>query len=296
VNTVKNRISSISIFPLVLSTLLIATAYSRSDALAQATNAAGQASSAALPAANPPPSPGAAIAPTGGSQPSAPVIDPEVRAVLNGACDLLASSKTVTYHAEITFDSVLPSYVKLQYAGAMDVAVKRPDHLAANYKSDLGAKQVWYDGKTLTIFDPAHRVYASIPAADSIDAMLQQVAEEYKLTVPLENLNLNDPCKRAYRDVQRGKYVGINDVNGVACDHLGFIQTDTDWQLWVAHGKTPVVRKIVITYKKLPAEPQWAAVLSDWHFNQQLPASLFQPKIPKGVIKTSFLKVEEKHQ
>ena len=199
----------------------------------------------------------------------------------------------MTYHAEVNFDSVLPSYVKLQYAAEMDTAIKRPNELAIIYKSDLGAKAIWYDGNTLTIYDPAHRAYASTAAPESIDAMIKQVAEERNLSIPLENLDLNNPCERVYRDIQRGKYVGVNDVGGIDCDHLAFIQQDVDWQLWIEHGKRPVPRKIVITYKNLPSQPQWAAVLSEWRFNRKLPASLFQPKIPKGAIKTSFIKTQE---
>jgi hypothetical protein len=231
-----------------------------------------------------------------GSANAAPIIDPRARDVLNRACRELASARTVTYHSEINFDSVLPSYVKLQYAAAMDTAIERPDHLAISYKSDLGAKEIWYDGKTLTIYDPAHRAYASTAAPDSIDAMLRQVAEEKHLSIPLENLDLNNPCERAYRDVQRAKYVGVNDVGGVDCDHLAFSQQEADWQLWVDHSGKPLPRKIVITYKHLPAQPQWAAVFSNWGLNRTLPASLFQPKIPKGVIKTSFLGEQENKQ
>ena len=233
---------------------------------------------------------------TSASANPARVIDPEVRAVLNRTCHELSSARTVTYHAEINFDSVLRSGVKLQYAGAMDTAIERPDHLAISYKSDLGAKEIWYDGKTLTIFDPAHRAYASTAAPDSIDAMLKQVAEEKHLSIPLENLNLNNPCERAYRDLQRGKYVGVNDVGGVDCDHLAFSQQEADWQLWVERGKRPLPLKIVVNYKNLPSEPQWTAVLSKWRFNRKLPSSLFEAKIPKGMIKTSFMGVQEKQQ
>jgi len=229
------------------------------------------------------------------SAPAAPpVIDPQVRAVLNRVCSELSSAKTITYHAEINFDSVLPSGVKIQYAAEMDTAIKRPDHLAINYKSDLGAKTIWYDGKTLTIFDPAHRAYASIATPDSIDAMFKQVADEKNLSIPLEGLDFNDECGRAYRDIQRAKYIGLNDADGIDCDHLGFIQADTDWQLWVNHNGKPLPRKIVITYKKLPSQPQWSAVFSNWRFNQNLPASLFQPKIPKGAVRATFIGEQEK--
>jgi hypothetical protein len=227
---------------------------------------------------------------------AAPVIDSRVREILSQACDELSSAKTVTYHAEINFDSVLPSYVKLQYAAALDAAIKRPNRLAISYKSDLGAKEIWYNGKTLTILDPAHKAYASVAAPDTIDAMLAQAAEEKNLSIPMEGFDSSNPCEVLYRQVQRGKYVGVNDVGGVDCDHLAFSGQEADFQLWIDHGKKPLPLKIVITYKKLPAEPQWAAVLSKWRFNRMLPVSLFQPKIPKGVIKTSFIGVQEEQR
>ncbi|HJU11776.1 MAG TPA: DUF2092 domain-containing protein [Candidatus Binataceae bacterium] len=276
--------------PLMLFALLITTGYTCSQALAGST-ASGGSSPAAVSTR---PSPGHVVSPAGPQ--NAPLIDPMVRQVLNGACHELASAKTMTYHAEITFDSVLPSGVKIQYAAAMDAAIKRPDHLAISYKSDLGAKAIWYDGKTLTIYDPSHRVYASTPAADSIEAMFKQVAEEKNLSIPLEGFDFNDECGRAYRDIQRAKYISVNDADGVDCDHLGFIQQDADWQLWVDHTGKPLPRKIVITYKKLPSQPQWSATFSNWRFNQNLPASLFQAKIPKGVIRASFMGVKEKQQ
>jgi hypothetical protein len=305
VNFVRNDAFSRCAFGATIVFVLL-LAQGSSCLWAQSSAAAGpgdQASSPSPGAANaqPPKGKGGAAGATSPANPApaakaAPVIDPQVREVLNRACRTLSSAKTATYHAEINFDSVLPSHIKLQYAAELDAAIERPNRLAISYKSDLGAKQIWYNGKTLTILDPAHRAYAIVPAADSIDQMLAQMAEEKNLSMPLENLNLNDPCKRAYRDVLRGKYVGVNDVGGVACDHLAFIQQETDWQLWVDHGKTALPRKIVITYKKLPAQPQWEAVLSDWRFNRKLPASLFQAKIPKGMIKTSFIGAQEKQQ
>jgi hypothetical protein len=231
-----------------------------------------------------------------GSAHAPPVIDSRVREVLDRACSEISSARTITYHAEINFDSVLPSQVKLQYAAELDAAIKKPNRLAISYKSDLGAKAIWYNGKTLTVLDPAHRAYASVAAPDSIDVMLTQAAEEKNLSIPMEGFDFNNPCERIYRDVQRGKYVGVNDVGGVDCDHLAFSQQEADWQLWIDRGKKPLPRKIVINYKKLPSEPQWAAVLSNWHFNRKLPASLFQPKISKGMIKTSFIGEQEKQQ
>ncbi len=188
---------------------------------------------------------------------------------------------------------MLASGVKIQYAAELDTAIQRPNQLAVSYKSDIGGKAIWYNGATLTIYDPTHRVYASTAAPDSVDAMLTEVSEKKNLSIPLEGLDFSDPCKRAYGDIQRGKYVGINDVGGVPCDHLAFIQQNADWQLWIEHGRLPLPRKIVIIHENNPAQPQWAAVLSKWRFNAKLPASLFQPNIPKGATKASFMGAKE---
>jgi hypothetical protein len=71
------------------------------------------------------------------------------------------------------FDQVLRSGVKLQFAGALDYAVHRPNELAVDYQSDLGGKRLWYDGKSVTLLDVPHKMYASVAAPDSIDAMME---------------------------------------------------------------------------------------------------------------------------
>jgi len=292
---VRNKALSRHTPTLILFALLLAAGYTGSQAWGDASGTSGPASASSPAIATTQPSPGNMSAPAASSN-AALVIDPQVRAVLNRVCSELSSARTITYHAEINFDSVLPSGVKLQYAAAMDTAIKRPDHLAIDYKGDLGAKAIWYDGRTLTIFDPVYRVYASIAAPGSIDAMFKQVAEEKNLSIPAEGLDFNDECGRAFRDIQRGKFVGINDVGGVDCYHLAFIQGEADWQLWVDHNGRPLPRKIVITYKKLLSQPQWSAVFSNWRLNQVLPASLFQPKIPQGAVRASFMGPQEKRR
>ena len=75
------------------------------------------------------------------------------------------------------FDQVLPHQVKVQYAAEMNFALQRPDSLMVDYHSDLGGKQLWYQGDMLTIFDQPHAVYASMKVPTSIDAMLDEVTQ-----------------------------------------------------------------------------------------------------------------------
>ena len=124
-----------------------------------------------------------------------PNIDPRADQLLNRSCEDLGSSKAFTFHAEITFDQVLPSNVKLQFAAAADYAVQRPDQLAVEFHSDLGGKEIWYSGTNVTIFDPPHMVYATAEVPDSIDGMMERLEEIHNLSIPLGDLAYSHPCE-----------------------------------------------------------------------------------------------------
>jgi hypothetical protein len=222
-------------------------------------------------------------------------IDPHARQILFRACTVLAESDAFTFHAEITFDRVMPSQVKLQFAGASDYAVRRPNGLAVDYESDLGAKRLWYNGKTITIFDAPSMTYASMSAPPSIDGMLDRVAEMNNLTIPLADLALSNPCENLSKQVLFGSYVGVGDVGGVACDHLAFAQSNIDWQIWIQRSGKPLPRKVVINYRTTPGLPQYVAVISAWKFPATIPASRFAVQIPKKAVRIKIIDLKEPH-
>ena len=71
---------------------------------------------------------------------------------------------------EVTFDEVLPTRAKLQFAGAMEMARELPNRRMVNFASHLGSKRFWYDGKTVTLLDGARKVYGTMAVESSIDA------------------------------------------------------------------------------------------------------------------------------
>ena len=233
-----------------------------------------------------------APAPTSTNQSKTGGIPPYAEKLLNKACQALASADAFSFHAEIMFDQVLPSAVKVQFAGAMDFAVQRPDELAVDYHSDLGAKELWFNGGTLTILDAPHMVYSTLAVPNTIDGMLDRAAEN-NLTIPLSDFAASDPCQVVRKETTYGGYVGVGDVNGVECDHVALSSPTTDWQVWLDRSGKPVPRKVVINYRSLPGSPEYIAFLSDWKFPKAIPASRFHPDLPKDVKRIEFLKVKE---
>jgi len=207
-------------------------------------------------------------------------------------CQTLGAAHAFSFHAEVMFEEVLPADVKVQFAGAMDFAVQRPDQIAVDYRSDLGAKRFWYNGDTATIFDPMHMVYASVPVPLTIDGMMGR-AEEDHLTFPLADLATSDPCQPLRDRFMYGGYVGINDVNGVDTDHIAFSSPKRDLQLWLSRTGKPVPLKVLINYRGEPGSPEYIAFLSHWKFPERLPASRFKPVLPKAAKRIEFLKIKE---
>ena len=224
-----------------------------------------------------------------------PSIDPRAEQLLSHSCEDLSASKAFTFHAEITFDKVLPRKVKLQFAAAADYAVQRPDQFAVVFHSDLGGKEIWYDGTTVTIFDPPHMVYASTEVPASIDGMMNQLEEAHNLSIPLADLAYSHPCETLREGVIYAAYIGVNDVDGDDCDHLAFTKNNADWQIWLQRkGKDLLFpRKVAINYRNAPGSPEYVAVLSDWKFPESISASVFRPDLPKDAHRIDFKKVKE---
>ena len=228
-------------------------------------------------------------------QAAGPEIDPRAEQIVRSACTALADAKTFTFHAEVTFEQVLPeSPVKIQFAGATDYAVRKPGALAVDFESDLGAKRFWYDGTTLTVFDAAKMMYTSTAVPASIDGMMQRVAEANNLALPLADLAMSDPCAN-FKRVLFGGYIGRGDVGGVACDHLAFTESNFDWQIWIQHAGKPLPRKVVINYRSTPGAPEYVAVISDWKFPAAIPDSRFTPRVPKKAVRIKFVDLKEPH-
>jgi hypothetical protein len=222
-----------------------------------------------------------------------PALDPVADKILAKTCQTLGSADAFSFHADVMFDQVLPGIVKVQYGGAMDYAVQRPSELAIWYRSDLGGKDLWYGNGSLTLFDPKHGMYATAAVPSTIDAMLDQVADKQRLTMPLSDLMYSNPCARPKKIAVYSGYLGVSSVQGVPCDHLALSSSKDDFQIWIDRSGKPLPRKIVINHRSEQGSPEYIAILSGWKFPKDIASSRFQPQLPKDAKQITFIKAEE---
>jgi len=235
--------------------------------------------------------PAAPAASTGAASAAASTVAEPADRLIKEMGAYIGSAQEFTFHADVTFDHVLPSGQKLLFSAAEGVMLQRPGRLYIEWNGDLGARQFWYDGKSVTLFDPAMPFYASEAAPPAIDGMLEQLLPKLDFVPPLADFLYSDPYKTVRGNIEYGFDLGQNDVNGKSCRTLAFVEKDIDWQIWIENGPQLTPCKLVITYKNQPGQPQFTAVFSDWDFAPRIAEPVFIPELPPGTQKIPFATV-----
>lgn len=218
-------------------------------------------------------------------------VDPRADEILKKMGALLAAAPRFALEAEETFDEVSENAPRVQLTNLRRVGVERPSRFAADATGDTLTRASWYDGKTLTVLDKARNVYLSVEAPGTIDAVLDKVADEYGVVIPLTDLLYADPYAVLSEGVLYGEYLGLHQAAGVLCHHLAFSQASIDWQVWIEAGDQPLPRKLVITYVDEPGQPQYAAVIRRITLDPQFPEGLFQFEAPEGATRLDLADV-----
>jgi hypothetical protein len=212
-----------------------------------------------------------------------------VDGILKAMTDTLTGAKSITLHVEKTFDDILVTGQKIQYFGAIDIALRRPDRLYVSYGDDFTSREVWFDGNQFILQDHMARVHGQLPAADTVDATLDEVAEKYNVVMPLAGLLGDDLQGQIDKNEFFKLYIALSDVGGVPAHQLLLSGKTVDWQIWIDAGETPWPLKIVVTDTTETGQPQKAFLFTDWNLDAELPDSMFIPVIPEDSALAAFL-------
>ena len=225
-----------------------------------------------------------ASAPMAASAPADDSINPAAIDALKSMGAYLRTLKSFSVRSESTTDEVLESGQKIQFANTVDIRAKLPDRARIDVNSDRKSREIYYDGKTVTQYAPRVKYYATFAAPATVRETLKAAASKYDIDVPLADLFYWGSDQSGIDNIKSAIYVGPSRIANVECDHYAFRQAGVDWQVWIETGKTPLVRKLVITTLDEPAQPQYTAVL---HWDLKTPptdkAFTFVP--PKGAMK-----------
>jgi len=222
-----------------------------------------------------------------------PEIDPKAIKLLKAMGDLIGSSKQFSFDALTLKEQVLLSGQKLQYDSKIHVDIKRPNAFLGKVSSGAKHKNIFYDGKALTLLDLRNNFYATAEVPDNIEDTLDFVMEKYGVSMPLADFLFADISAVLTENIQTGLYVALTEVNGIKAHHLAFTQDNVDWQIWInAEGQTSPV-KFVINYKNKMGEPQFIAFFQNWNLAPSLKAADFNFQPSKDMTEIEFFQADK---
>ena len=228
-------------------------------------------------------------APMGGPREDASAgIDPKAADALKRMCEVLSGAKFFAFEANVRMDERLESGQLAQFTRTSRIVAVRPDRL--HVKTDAGEMRwsAWYGGSTLVMLDENKNAYAEEPVRGTIVDMLDQMATEYNLVMPMVDLLVDKVYDSLTANVRSAAYLGLHLVGDRKCHHLLFRQQNIDWQIWIDAGDVPLPRKLTITYKLESDQPQFVAVLDGWDLAPKISSDTFKFTPPADAKKVSM--------
>ena len=157
----------------------------------------------------------------------------------------------------------------LHIVHTLKVTMHRPDRLLVDVTGDNGTTKLAFDGKTVTVSSATEKKYASIPIPEgTIEGMLKEAVGRLGIDFPLADFLTEAPDKAFLTGVTEGSVVNTVTIDGVPCLHMFFLQPPgIELELWVEKNDQSLPRRLIVTYRNLPGQPNFIAEFSDWNFN-----------------------------
>jgi hypothetical protein len=240
-------------------------------------------------AQTPPPAgaPGAQAAPAGN------LVDAASIQALKDMGAHLQSLKRFRVSTELTGERVLADGQKLSHTATADLDVERPNKLRAVMNSARSHRELFYDGKTVTLYTPAQKYYSTVDFSDNLGKLIETLEQRYNVQLPLQDLFLWGTPAAPVDKIESAMNAGQDFIDDDLCDHYAFRQGKIDWQIWITADGKPLPRKLVITNRADEARPQSVSMI-DWNLKPAFKDAVFKFTPPKGAKKIEIVPVKAK--
>jgi hypothetical protein len=212
-----------------------------------------------------------------------PAISEEASAALQRMGQTLRAEQ-MSFQAQTIRVYAEPNGEPLHIFHTLKVTMHRPNRLLAEVSGDDGSSKLTFDGKTAVIYSAAQNKYASIAMPEgTIAGLLREAVGRLGVDFPLADFLSDEPSKAFLTGVTSGRLVNTVTIDGSPYDHLFFFQPPgIELELWVAKNEQSLPRRLIVTYRTLPGQPNFIAQFSDWNFNVQTPDADFGFQPPAG--------------
>ena len=220
-------------------------------------------------------------------------VDPIAVEILQGSLDYLSNLTQFSVQAQSTLEDMLDSEHRVDFEMSSSVTVSRPNKLHAERHGELFNQIFYYDGSTLTLYNPSDKVYATEPTPGTIDEMLHFARDTFGLGAPVSDLIYNNAFSLLMDEVNFAMVIGKEIIGDIHCTHLLFSRPGVDFQIWIADNVTQLPLKLVVTDTATPEHLSFTTVMRNWDMAPEVSESLFNFVPPQGTVKITFLKTDQ---
>ena len=204
-----------------------------------------------------------------------PALEPKAIEILKATSDRLAAAHSMTFTADVSYESPTRQGPPLVYATQSDVTLVRPNKLRVITPGDGPASEFYYDGKTMTAYVPADNLVAIADAPPTIDATLEAAFNGAGIYFPFTDVIVTDPYKDLADGLSVAYYVGQSHViGGITTDIVAYITNGVFIQAWIgADDKLPRILRAIYMDDKL--QQRHILVFSNWKLNPDVAPDAF---------------------
>jgi hypothetical protein len=204
-----------------------------------------------------------------------PDIEPKAVEILKAASSRLAAARSMTFTADVSYESPTRQGPPLVYVTRSEVTMVRPNKLRVITPGDGPASEFYYDGKAMMAFAPAENLLAIADAPPTIDATLESAFQLAGIYFPFTDVIVTDPYKDIADGLSVAYYVGQSQVVGnITTDIVAYITNGVFVQAWIgADDKLPRILRAIYLDDKL--QQRHIMVLSNWKLNPDVAPDVF---------------------
>jgi hypothetical protein len=168
--------------------------------------------------------------------------------------------------------------------------MQRPDKLRVDVERSDGERGTMvFDGRSITAFSATANAYARVEKPGTLDQALKYMVRDLRAKLPMARMFTTSFARDVDKRAKSVVFVEECTLFDVPTDHLAVRSGDVDMQMWIAQGPQPLPRRVVITYKNAPGEPQFRADFYDWIVPPKPDAAAFAFVPPTGAEQIVYL-------
>jgi len=214
----------------------------------------------------------------------------EAKGTLMKMADFLAKIPAFSVTVRSGYDAIQADGQRIEFGERRRILLQRPDRVRAEVeRSDGDRGMILFDGKGLTAFKAEENVYARVEKSGTVDDAVVYLVRDLQMIMPLARMFLTTFPQELEKQLAEVSYVEENALFDVPTDHLAARSADVDLQVWITQGEQPLPRRVILTYKNAPGQPQFRADLLDWNLAPEVDSGSFVFNPPADAEQVPFL-------